>query len=94
VAIRWPLREVTEEVLREVFAQLNAQGVLLEGMLLKPNMVLPGQGSQVQDSVEAVADATVACLLRTVPAAVAGRGVFVGRAVGAAGVGAPGRDET
>jgi fructose-bisphosphate aldolase class I len=64
--------QVTEEVLREVFAQLNAQGVLLEGMLLKPNMVLPGQGSQVQDSVEAVADATVACLLRTVPAAVAG----------------------
>jgi len=64
--------QVTEEVLREVFAQLNAQGVLLEGMLLKPNMVLPGHGSQVQDSVEAVADATVACLLRTVPAAVVG----------------------
>jgi fructose-bisphosphate aldolase class I len=42
--------EVTEEVLREVFAQLNAQGVLLEGMLLKPNMVLPGQGSQTQDA--------------------------------------------
>ncbi len=64
--------EVTEAVLREVFVQLNAQGVLLEGMLLKPNMVLPGQGSQTQDSVDAVADATVTCLLRTVPAAVPG----------------------
>ena len=35
-------REVTEEVLRNVFIQLNCQRVLLEGMILKPNMVLPG----------------------------------------------------
>jgi fructose-bisphosphate aldolase class I len=35
-------REVTEEVLRTVFNQLNSQRVLLEGMILKPNMVLPG----------------------------------------------------
>src|ERR1035438_7553465 len=35
-------RKVTEEVLRNVFIQLNCQRVLLEGMILKPNMVLPG----------------------------------------------------
>src|ERR1019366_606083 len=35
-------RVVTEEVLRNVFIQLNCQRVLLEGMILKPNMVLPG----------------------------------------------------
>jgi len=35
-------REVTEEVLRSVFNQLNSQRVLLEGIILKPNMVLPG----------------------------------------------------
>jgi fructose-bisphosphate aldolase class I len=64
--------EVTEETLHAVFEQLNAQGVLLEGMLLKPNMVLPGLASTQQATVEAVADATVRCLLRAVPAAVAG----------------------
>jgi fructose-bisphosphate aldolase class I len=65
-------REVTEEVLHTVFGQLDAQRVLLEGMLLKPNMVLPGLTYPVQDSVDAVADATMTCLLRTVPAAVPG----------------------
>ncbi|MET3177685.1 UNVERIFIED_ORG: fructose-bisphosphate aldolase class I [Variovorax guangxiensis] len=64
--------EVTEEVLHRTFAELRAQGVVLEGMLLKPNMVLPGLKAPVQDSVDAVAEATVACLLRTVPAAVPG----------------------
>ncbi|MGJ7613850.1 MULTISPECIES: class I fructose-bisphosphate aldolase [unclassified Variovorax] len=64
--------EVTEEVLHQTFVHLRAQGVLLEGMLLKPNMVLPGQKAAVQDPVEAVAEATVNCLLRTVPAAVPG----------------------
>lgn len=64
--------EVTEEVLHRTFAELRAQGVLLEGMLLKPNMVLPGQKAVTQDAVDAVADATMACLLRTVPAAVPG----------------------
>jgi len=38
-------REVTEEVLRAVFDELNSQRVLLEGMILKPNMVLPGLNS-------------------------------------------------
>jgi fructose-bisphosphate aldolase class I len=64
--------EVTEVVLRTVFEQLSLQGILLEGMLLKPNMVLPGLNCPRQDSVETVADATVQCLLRTVPAAVPG----------------------
>jgi fructose-bisphosphate aldolase class I len=65
-------REVTEAVLRSVFSQLSLQRVLLEGMILKPNMVLPGLSCPQQVTVDAVADATVQCLLRTVPAAVPG----------------------
>lgn len=65
-------REVTEHVLRTVFGQLDAQRVMLEGMLLKPNMVLPGLDCPVQESADRVADATMTCLLRTVPAAVPG----------------------
>ena len=86
--------EVTEEVLRTVFNQLYSQRVTLEGMILKPNMALPGlacpqqeevqevgigeQQYQVrltcrqQEDVNDVADSTVRCLLRTVPAAVPG----------------------
>jgi fructose-bisphosphate aldolase class I len=89
--------EVSEEVLRTVFHQLNTQRVMLEGMILKPNMVLPGftcpphqeveeaaigeQQFQVRltdrqpdeaEDVDEVADATVKCLLRAVPAAVPG----------------------
>ena len=65
-------RSVTEEVQRTVFAQLNTQRVALEGMILKPNMVVPGLTCPVQESVEEVADATVSCLLHAVPAAVGG----------------------
>ena len=65
-------REVTEEVLRTVFDQLCAQRVVLEGMLLKPNMVLPGLACPKQETVDEVAEATVNCFLRTVPAAVPG----------------------
>jgi fructose-bisphosphate aldolase class I len=64
--------EVTEEVLRSVFHQLYLQGVMIEGMILKPNMVLPGLGCPEQETIEAVADATVNCFLRAVPAAVPG----------------------
>ena len=64
--------EVTEEVLRAVFSQLYTQRVALEGMILKPNMVLPGKDCPQQNRVEEVADATVTCLLRAVPAAVPG----------------------
>jgi fructose-bisphosphate aldolase class I len=65
-------RAATEEVLRGVFEQLHVQGVMLEGMILKPNMVLPGLTCSEQETAEAVADATIACLLRVVPAAVPG----------------------
>jgi fructose-bisphosphate aldolase class I len=64
--------EVTTEVLRIVFEQLTSQRVMLEGMLLKPNMVVPGLKCTRQETAEEVADATVRCLLRTVPAAVPG----------------------
>src|SRR6202451_4577491 len=65
-------REVSEDVLRTVFRQLYTQRVMLEGMILKPNMVLPGLTCPKQESAEEVADATVRCLLRAVPAAVPG----------------------
>ncbi|MEO6754481.1 MAG: class I fructose-bisphosphate aldolase [Chthoniobacteraceae bacterium] len=64
--------KVTEEVLRNVFIQLNCQRVMLEGIVLKPNMILSGLTCPQQASVDEVADATVQCLLRTVPAAVPG----------------------
>jgi len=64
--------EVTEEVQRAVFSQLSTQGVMLEGMILKPNMVLPGLACPKQETEDAVAEATVRCLLRAVPAAVPG----------------------
>jgi fructose-bisphosphate aldolase class I len=64
--------EVTEEVLHTVFDQLYAQYVMLEGMLLKPNMVLPSLACSQQEPVNVVADETVKCLLRAVPAAVPG----------------------
>ncbi|GAB3220414.1 class I fructose-bisphosphate aldolase [Spirosoma arcticum] len=63
---------VTEGVLRMLFAQLYTQGVRLEGMLLKPNMVVAGKDYPELPTINQVADATVTCLLRTVPAAVAG----------------------
>jgi fructose-bisphosphate aldolase class I len=47
-------------VLHEVFEQLHVQRVLLEGLLLKPNIVLPGLACTQQDTVDEVADATVA----------------------------------
>jgi fructose-bisphosphate aldolase class I len=64
--------EVTAQALHEVFEQLHVQRVLLEGLLLKPNMVLPGLECVQQGGVDDVADATVKCLLRAVPAAVPG----------------------
>jgi len=64
--------EVTERVLRIVFRELYLQRVRLEELILKPNMVLPGSSCPTQESVDEVADATVECLLRAVPAAVPG----------------------
>jgi fructose-bisphosphate aldolase class I len=64
--------EVTEATLRTVFHALPEQGVVLEGMLLKPNMVVSGKSCPRQASVPDVAAATVRCLRRAVPAAVPG----------------------
>ena len=47
-------RAATEEFLRTVFNQLNSQRVLLEGMILKPNMVVPGLLCPMQASVDEV----------------------------------------
>ena len=63
---------VTEQVLRVVFKALYAQRVNMEGLILKPNMVLPGSACAKQRPVDEIADATVHCLLRAVPAAVPG----------------------
>lgn len=63
---------VSEEVLRSVFAELAVQEIELEGMLLKPNMVLSGTDCPEQADVEEVARRTVRTLKRTVPAAVPG----------------------
>ena len=62
--------EVTEAVLRAVFNELYQAKVLLQGMILKPNMVLPGLASPKQVAVEEVADSTIQCFLSCVPAAV------------------------
>ncbi len=63
-------QQVTDKVLRTVFSELFAQRVVLEGMVLKPNMVLAGADCAVQPGLDEVADATVNCFLRAVPAAV------------------------
>jgi fructose-bisphosphate aldolase, class I len=65
-------QEVTEATLQSVFDQLFQARVHLEGMLLKPNMVLPGKDSSSKASVEEVAEATVQTLRRVVPSAVPG----------------------
>ncbi len=63
---------VTEEALRTVFAELAVQDVLLEGMLLKTNMVISGTDCAEQADVEEVAARSVQCLQRCVPAAMPG----------------------
>jgi fructose-bisphosphate aldolase class I len=64
--------QVTEWVLKEVFFALYNQRVELEGMVLKPNMILPGKKSSKQVSVEEVAERTIKCLKACVPGAVPG----------------------
>ncbi len=63
---------VSQNVLQMVFEELYKQRVLLEGMILKPNMVIPGTRCDDQSSTHKIAEATVKCLLRTVPASVPG----------------------
>ena len=64
--------EVTSQTLQLVFRELDRQGVVLEGMLLKPNMVIAGKQCPTQASPEQVAEQTIDCFLRRVPAMVPG----------------------
>jgi fructose-bisphosphate aldolase class I len=64
--------EVTQETLRITFSSLMEQRVHLEGMILKPSMVVPGKDNPRQAGVDEVAERTIRCLKRTVPAAVPG----------------------
>ncbi|MDB9527624.1 fructose-bisphosphate aldolase class I [Oscillatoria sp. CS-180] len=63
---------VTDAALHEVFNQLHTQNVAYDQMILKPSMVIPGKACAQQASVGAVAEATISCLLKNVPASVAG----------------------
>lgn len=64
--------EVTEKAIHAVFKELIKQNVLLEGIVLKPNMVLPGKDCPNQNSLEEIVNATLVPLFRFVPAAVPG----------------------
>ena len=64
--------DVTQDALREVYSQLAAQRVMLEGTLLKPNMVLSGKDASNRAGPDEVAERTIECLMRNVPAAVPG----------------------
>ena len=64
--------EVTLATLREVFDQLDRQHVALEGMLLKPNMVLSGKSTASRAAPDEVARQTVACFKETIPAPMPG----------------------
>ncbi|HUO02563.1 MAG TPA: class I fructose-bisphosphate aldolase, partial [Rhizomicrobium sp.] len=64
--------DVTTWTLKEVFQQLFYAGVALEGMILKPNMIVPGMKCAKQNSVQEVAEATVKVLKECVPSAVPG----------------------
>ena len=63
---------VTSRVLEVVFTELDAHGVVFEGMLLKPNMVIPGKKAERQAFAQEIAEATIRCFYRYVPAAVPG----------------------
>ena len=64
--------EVTTETLDAVFQELREHGVALDGMILKPNMVISASGGRNRARVDEVARRTVLCMRRCVPAAVAG----------------------
>jgi len=64
--------EATEAALRALFSQLALQDVSLAGMILKPNMVLPGLASSERPTANAVAEATIGVLRRVVPVEVPG----------------------
>jgi len=64
--------EVTEKAQKELFKQLEIQNVLLEGIILKPSMVISGTKNADQASIELVASETVRCLKNNVPSCVPG----------------------
>ena len=64
--------EVTTRTLHETFDALYQDGLDLQGLLLKPNMVISGKGCPQQASAEKIAQTTVDCFLGVVPAAVPG----------------------
>ena len=64
--------EVTEFALKTLYRELFDQGVILEGTILKPNMVISGTKNQDRAGIEEVADMTMQCLANCVPAAVPG----------------------
>ena len=64
--------QVTLETLQHLFFELYKQRVALEGMLLKTNMVLPGEDCPVQASAEQIAEATVRCFKQVLPPALPG----------------------
>jgi fructose-bisphosphate aldolase class I len=65
-------QEVTEQTLKITFDELFQQRVAFEGMILKPSMVVPGKDCPRRASAQEVAERTLRCLKRTVPAAVPG----------------------
>ena len=65
-------QRVTEKVLQAVFRKLHEHGVMMEGMILKPNMVTSGADAKSRASIENAARMTVECLRRVVPPAVPG----------------------
>ena len=65
-------QEVTEQALKITFTALYLQRIHLEGMILKPSMVVSGKDNPRQAGVDEVAERTIQCLKRTVPAAVPG----------------------
>ena len=65
-------QEVTERTLNATFFELGKQDVKLEGTILKPNMILPGKGSEENTSIAEVASRTIETLCRCVPLAVPG----------------------
>ncbi len=64
--------EVTEAALYRLYDALHEHQVFLEGTILKPNMVIPGKECPIQANPEQIAEATIECFLRSVPAAVPG----------------------
>ena len=64
--------EVTSAALKLVFAEMAAHQVALEGIILKPNMVISGTNASNRASAQEVADATLRCLKAHVPASVPG----------------------